>query len=86
MVVHPGVFVTGTELQTEARLQILHQGVSGVIHVFLKLVNPQQKCLQVALHSLVKQVARYTLQLHCVVALYLPECGHLLGCTSKQLF
>ena len=53
--------------------------------MFLKLVDPLQQCLQVALHPLIEQVARNPLQLHRVVALDLPEGGHLLGRTSQQL-
>ena len=86
VVVHLISFMTCTELKAVPWLKVLHQWVSWNVHVLLKLFNPMQELLQVALHTLIEQVAGNTLQLHCVVALYFFEGSYLFWSASKKFF
>ena len=46
--------------------------------MLFELVNSVEQLMQIAFDSLVEKIARYSLQLHRVVALYLSECCNLL--------
>ena len=74
------------ELKAVSWLKVFHQCVPRNIHVLLKLFNPMQELLQVALHTLIEQVAGNTLQLHCVVTLNFFEGSYLFWSASKKLF